>query len=241
MRALLVPEIVMFFVAQFFASFARGPVFTGQINLYGVYAYGLGPQEIAVLATLTTVFAIPISLSSGWIMDHFGRKATLVPGFAMLLVAFGFLALTAVLQVPYGFFMAAYLAVYACTSMTGGNMQTLGSDIAPAHLRGRFYGVSQTLGHFGGPVATSAFALLAATVGYWSAFVFLGLTAGSAAFILATQVRDRLRDERKAARTPEPAVAEAAASANGAHAPLDGVGVPEASGASRPVGSPDRP
>ena len=27
--------------------------------------------------------------------------------------------------------MIAYLAVYACVSMTGGNMQTLGSDIAP--------------------------------------------------------------------------------------------------------------
>jgi MFS family permease len=205
MKALLVPEIVMFFVAQFFASFARGPVFTGQINLYGTYAYDLGPQDIALLATLTTILAIPISLSSGWIMDHFGRKATLVPGFSLLLLSFLFLAGTATFQVPFGFFMAAYLCVYGCTSLTGGNMQTLGSDIAPAHLRGQFYGVSQTLGHFGGPVATTAFAVLAAIVGYWSAFVFLGATAGSAAFILATQVRDRLRDERRAAPTPDPA------------------------------------
>jgi MFS family permease len=239
MKALLVPQVIMFFVAQFFASFARGPVFTGQINLYGVYAYDMGPQEIAVLATLTTVLAIPISLSSGWIMDHFGRKATLVPGFALLTVAFGGLAVTALLHVPFGFFMAAYLAVYACTSMTGGNMQTLGSDIAPPSARGQFYGVSQTLGHFGGPVATSAFALFAATIGYWSAFAFLGFTAGSAAFILGTQVRDRLRDERKAGRTTGPAMPELAASGNGVPAASANEGVRAASSASRQVGSPD--
>jgi MFS family permease len=200
MRALLVFPVIMYMVAQFFASFARGPVFTGQINLYGAYAYDLGPQQIALLATITTAISIPISLSSGWIMDHFGRKATLVPGFTLLLLSFGFLGLTALIPVPFAVFMAAYLCVYACTSMTGGNMQTLGSDIAPANARGQFYGVSQTLGHFGGPVATSAVALLSAGIGYWSAFAFLGFTAGSAAFILGTQVPDRLRDERKLVR-----------------------------------------
>jgi MFS family permease len=241
MRALLVPEIIMFFVAQFFASFARGPVFTGQINLYGAYAYDLGPQAIALLATVTTVIAIPISLSSGWIMDHFGRKATLVPGFALLMVAFCFLAVTALLQVPFGFFIAAYLCVYACTSMTGGNMQTLGSDIAPPSLRGRFYGVSQTLGHFGGPVATSSFAVLAASIGYWAAFVFLGFTAGSAAFILGTQVRDRLRDERRAGRKTGAMAAETASARNGAPAPSESPGVSAAPRESSPVASRDRP
>jgi sugar phosphate permease len=103
--------------------------------------------------------------------------------------------------VPYELFMLAYLAVYACTSMTGGNMQTLGSDIAPPRLRGQFYGVSHTLGNIGGPLATTTFAVLSATAGYFSAFVFLGVTAGAAAFILATQVRDRIRDERRAAAT----------------------------------------
>jgi MFS family permease len=149
-------------------------------------------------------------------MDQFGRKATLVPGFTLLFVAFLFLGLTAVLHVPFGLFMIAYLCVYACTSMTGGNMQTLGSDIAPANARGRFYGVSQTLGNVGGPIATTAFALLSASAGFGAAFAFLGLTAGSAAFVLGTQVRDRLREERKAARSAvaaAPALGSAAAPA----------------------------
>jgi MFS family permease len=214
MRALLVLPVIMFFVAQLFASFARGPVFTGQLNLYGAYAYDLGPEAIAILATLTAVIGLPVSLASGWIMDHFGRKATLVPGFSLLLVSFVMLALTSVLPVPYAFFMGAYLCVYACTSLTGGNMQTLGSDIAPPSARGRFYGVSQTLGNIGGPLATTSFAVLSAALGYWSAFIFLGFTAGAAAFILGTQVRDRVREERLAARrltSAEPAPAPAPA------------------------------
>jgi MFS family permease len=195
--------------------------------------------QIALLATLTTAIAIPISLSSGWIMDHFGRKATLVPGFSLLLLSFFFLGLTAVIPVPFGVFLAAYLGVYACTSLTGGNMQALGSDIAPANARGQFYGVSQTLGHFGGPVATTAVALLSSGLGYWSAFGFLGLTAGCAAFILATQVPDRLRQERKASR----AVATSAGSNGAVPAVQDlpvAAGVAESSPPPSPVGGASR-
>ena len=188
--------VIVYFVAQFFASMSRGPIFAGQINLYGAYAYDLGPDTIGLLATAVTIVGIPISLSSGYIMDHFGRKATLVPGFALLTAALAFISITAYAHVPFELFVAAYLCVYASNSITGGNMQTLGSDIAPENARGRFYGVSHTLGSLGSPIATSGFALLSGAVGYWSAFAFLGMTAGGALFILAALVRDRLREKR---------------------------------------------
>jgi MFS family permease len=105
--------------------------------------------------------------------------------------------------------------------MTGGNMQTLGSDIAPPNARGRFYGVSQTLGNLGGPLATSAFALLSATLGYWSAFAFLGTTAAGAAFVLGTQVRDRVREQRRGIEgAPSPAAAAAAPAAGASSSAL---------------------
>jgi hypothetical protein len=44
-------------------------------------------------------------------------------------------------------------------------------------------------------------------VGYWSAFAFLGATAGSAALILGTQVRDRVREARRSSRAEAPSVA----------------------------------
>lgn len=193
-RALLIYPVLIFFVAQFLASLTRGPIFSGQLNFYAAYAYDMGPATIGLLATVVTAVGIPIGLSSGWIMDHFGRKATLVPGFSLLAVAFAFMAATAYVGWPLGTFIAAYLCVYGTNSITGGNMQTLGSDIAPAHARGRFYGLWHTLGSVGGPVSTSAFAVLASLLGYWAAFCFLGGTAVGAALILATQVRDRLRE-----------------------------------------------
>jgi MFS family permease len=193
--ALFTFQVVIFFVAQFFASLTRGPIFSGQINLYGAYAYNLSPQTIGILATIVTAIGIPITICAGYIMDRFGRKATLVPGFSLLAIALVFMSVTAYLHFPLGTFIVAYLLVSTSNGITGGNMQTLGSDLAPDNARGRFYGVWNTLGSVGSPVSTSTFALLTAGIGYWAAFGFLSVMACGAAFILGTQVRDRLREK----------------------------------------------
>jgi MFS family permease len=199
--ALWTYQVMIFFLAQFFASLTRGPIFSGQLNLYGAYAYQLGPETIGLMASAVAAFGIPISLASGWIMDRFGRKATLVPGFTLLTVTLGLLGVTAYADLPLHWFIVAYIGVYASTSVTGGNMQTLGSDIAPEKARGRFYGVWHTLGSVGGPISTSSFAVLSGLIGYWTAFCFLASAAGGAAYILGTQVRDRLREKPAAATT----------------------------------------
>jgi len=200
-RALLTYQVIIFFVAQFVASLTRGPIFSGQVNFYGAYAYNLSPQSIGILATIVTAIGIPITLCAGYIMDRFGRKATLVPGFSLLTLALIFISVTDYVGLPFKFFVIAYLCVYTSNGITGGNMQTLGSDIAPQKARGKFYGVWTTLGTFGAPTSTSLFALLSAGLGYWAAFGFLSLMALLAALILGTQVRDRLREK--------PALAEA--------------------------------
>jgi len=202
--ALLTFPVVAFFIAQVLASLTRGPIFTGQLNLYGAFAYDLNPQTIGVLATAVTAISIPISISTGHLMDRYGRKTTLVPGFTLLALAFAFMGFTAYVQLPFNVFVASYFAVYATNSITGGNMQTLGSDLAPPNARGRFYGVWQTLGSVGGPLGTSAFAALSAAAGYWVAFGFLSVTAASAAFILAFLVPERMRHEEAATGATAP-------------------------------------
>lgn len=196
--ALFTFEVVMFFIAQFLASLTRGPIFSGQLNLYGAYAYDLPPQTIGLLATIVTAVGIPISLSAGYIMDHFGRKATLVPGFSLLTLALAFISVTAYAHLSMKMFMLAYICVHTSNAITGSNMQTLGSDIAPDNARGRFYGIWNTLGSVGSPASTSIFAVLSAGMGYWTAFGFLSAMACGTAFILATQVRDRVRERRAA-------------------------------------------
>ena len=196
-RALLTYQVIIFFVAQFLASLTRGPIFSGQINFYGAYAYDLGPQTIGILATVVTAIGIPITLGAGYIMDRFGRKATLVPGFSLLTLALIFIALTDYADSSFKTFVIAYLCVFTSNGITGSNMQTLGSDIAPEKARGKFYGVWTTVGTFGAPTSTSLFAMLSAARGYWAAFGCLSVTALSTALILGTQVRDRLREKPK--------------------------------------------
>jgi MFS family permease len=132
-------------------------------------------------------------------MDHFGRKATLVPGFSLLSLALAFISITAYMHLSFEMFVLAYICVHTTNAITGSNMQTLGSDIAPDNARGRFYGVWNTLGSVGSPASTSIFAVLSAGMGYWAAFGFLGTMACGAALILGTQVRDRVRERRAAA------------------------------------------
>jgi MFS family permease len=198
-KALFTYEVIVFFVAQFLASLTRGPIFSGQLNLYGAYAYDLSPKSIGLLATIVTAIGIPISLGAGYIMDHFGRKATLVPGFSLLSLALAFISITAYMHLSFEMFVLAYICVHTTNAITGSNMQTLGSDIAPDNARGRFYGVWNTLGSVGSPASTSIFAVLSAGMGYWAAFGFLGTMACGAALILGTQVRDRVRERRAAA------------------------------------------
>ncbi|HEX9880568.1 MAG TPA: MFS transporter, partial [Candidatus Binatia bacterium] len=194
-RALLTYQVVVFFTAQVFAGLTRGPIFSGQLNLYGAYAYNLSPQTIGLLATVVTAIGIPITICSGYIMDRFGRKATLVPGFSLLMVALVFIGFMDYVKMPFQMFVLAYICVYTSNGITGGNMQTLGSDIAPEKARGKFYGVWHTIGNLGSPVSTSMFAILSAGLGYWAAFGFLGAMAFGTALILGTQVHDRLRDK----------------------------------------------
>ncbi len=192
-RALFTYQVIIFFVAQLFAGMTRGPIFSGQLNFYGAYVYQLSPQTIGVLATAVTAVGIPITICSGYIMDRFGRKATLVPGFSLLTAAMIFIGVGDYFSMPVHIFVIAYICVYAANGVTGGNMQTLGSDIAPERARGKFYGVWHTIGTVGAPASTSMFALLAGGLGFWAAFGFLGLMAAGTAFILGALVYDRLR------------------------------------------------
>ena len=194
-RELFTFQIIIFFVAQIFASLTRGPIFAGQLNFYGTYAYNMSPQTIGILATVVTAIGIPITLCAGYLMDHYGRKITLVPGFSLLEVALVFISITSYLHLSFYTFVIAYICVYLSNGITGGNMQTLGSDIAPEKARGRFFGVWRTVGTVGAPISTSLFALLSASVGYWASFGLLSATAIGTVFILATQVHDRLREK----------------------------------------------
>lgn len=179
-----------FFCAQFFASMTRGVLWGGTLLLYAAYAYNVGPQLLGGLATTSSIVAIPITLSCGYLMDRFGRKTTMVPGFVFISLGLMFLASSAQWQWSLGSFIAGFLWIHAAQAITAGSMQVLGSDMAPAVARGRFFGFWRLVGEVGGLVSPALFGLLADAVAYSAAFILLSLCALATAALLAFQVRE---------------------------------------------------
>lgn len=183
-------QFAPFFAAQFFATMSRGTLWGGTLLLYAAYVYDVGPEVLGMLSTAVVVVGIPITFYSGYLMDRFGRKTTIVPGFILIAAGFASMALTDYRGLALGAFIAAFVGVHAAQSLTSGNMQVLGADMAPESARGRFFGVwrlTSEVGHLSSP---AIFALLAESVDYATGFCFLSLSAFAAAAIVGMRVRE---------------------------------------------------
>jgi len=101
------PQMLWFLLAQVFANLTRGNI-TGIMNLYMSYQYGRSPKSLGLIASANSVIAIPIGFMTGTIMDRYGRKKTVVPGFVGLFLSGAFLAWTALDHSPFGWFLFGY-------------------------------------------------------------------------------------------------------------------------------------
>src|SRR5687768_15396806 len=88
------PQLRWFLGAQVFANMTRGNI-QGILNLYMSYEYHRSPQSLGLIASVNSIANIPIGFATGTIMDRYGRKKTVVPGFSGLAVSAAFLAFTA--------------------------------------------------------------------------------------------------------------------------------------------------
>ena len=195
---LLTVPVLTFLGAQFVGSVTRGALNNGQLHLYAVYTYNADAATIGFLATAASVLSIPIMVASGAVMDRFGRKATIVPGFSLLAATLGFVAMTAHNEWPFAIYVVGFLLVVAANNITTGNMQTLSTDIAPDHARGSFFGLSQTIVQVGHVLSPLMFAVLTDNVSAAAAFLFLGACSLSVAILVGALVRDPVRERRLA-------------------------------------------
>ena len=179
-----------FLTAQFFASMTRGVLWGGTLLLYATFAYGVGAQGLGGLATMSTMVGIPITLSCGYLMDRFGRKTTMVPGFLSMALALFFLAANASWHWGLAIFVGAFLWMHASQAVTAGSMQVLGSDMAPAHARGRFFGFWRLIGEVGGLVSPALFGFAAEHLGYSVSFAMIGLCSLTTALLLMFSVEE---------------------------------------------------
>jgi len=187
LREIVLPRLPFFGVA-FFSAMARGPIYADMLHLYAAFAYQLDAAGIGVLATTASLMGIPIGFLAGWLMDRFGRKVTMVPGFTGVTVTMLLLALTAFLQLSLIWYVVTFLAAVAAQSLTGGSVQTVGADVAPPNGRGLFLGVWRFTGQMGQTLSPLAFGFLAERTGYGSSFIFVAGAGLVTAVLLLTLV-----------------------------------------------------
>ncbi|HXQ51425.1 MAG TPA: MFS transporter [Stellaceae bacterium] len=192
LRQIVMPRLVYFGVALF-AGLTRGPVQAGLLHLYAAFAYHLGPREIGYLATGAACLSLPIGFTGGWMMDRFGRKRTMVPGFVGVTFAMAALAASAFLHLSLAWYVVLFLLGVALQALTGGSIQTVGADVAPPEARGTFLGLWRFTGQGGNALSPIMFALLADGVNYGSAFLFIAVSAATVAFLLIRFVPETRR------------------------------------------------
>jgi MFS family permease len=183
LREIVAPRLVYFGVALF-AGLTRGPVQADLLHLYAAFAYHLGPKQIGYLATSAALVSWPIGFLAGWMMDRFGRKRTMVPGFSGVTLSMTALAISAFAHLSLEWYVVLFIVGVALQSLTGGSIQTVGADVAPPEARGTFLGLWRFTGQGGSALSPIIFALLAGEVSYGSAFLFTAASAATVAFLL---------------------------------------------------------
>jgi MFS family permease len=199
---LLTFQVVVFLIIQVAAQLSRGGQDQGSLVLYAVYAYGMRPGELGLLNTVAIIFGIPVPFLTGYLMDRFGRRAVIAPGFAAYAVALVIMSLTAFFPLPMSYFLASYVLVQATAGTTGGTMQVLGTDLAPTSSKGRFFAVWRTIAQIGALIAPAAYAFLAEHVSYGVGFLYM---AGCSALVVAGVTRvlgNTMASADRADRTP---------------------------------------
>ena len=203
-RSLLQPPIPAMYTAQIMATITRGgAIGGGTIFLFGVAAYGVDTVTLGVMSSSMALVGIPLTLSAGWMMDKFGRKVTIVPGLTLLGMAMLFLAFTAAQSLPFYAFVIGFVWMQLVGSLLAGPMQTMGTDIAPAGARGRFFGVGRMVTQAGFLSNPLSFAVLTTISGFTAAFAFLAFTGVASAAVLAFFVKETLRRDSAAPDRPE--------------------------------------
>jgi MFS-type transporter involved in bile tolerance (Atg22 family) len=89
--------------------------------------------------------------------------------------------------------VVALIAVSLTQSYTGGSMQTLASDVAPADARGKFFGLWNLTGQGATFISPAAFGFIGDGFGAPAAFAFLAFTSLMASSLVGFCVTETVK------------------------------------------------
>ncbi len=189
-KALLAYPIPVMFLAQWLGMTARGGIVAGStVFVYAAYAYTeADPRTLGILSSLMAGAGIPLTFAAGYLMDRFGRKISIVPGLFLLGGAMSFLGVTSFAGLGFGYFVGGFVVLQTMNSLLTGSWQVVGSDLAPAGGRGRFFAVGRTVTQAGFATNPAVFSLCTALSGFTLALGVVGVAGMLSSLILGVFV-----------------------------------------------------
>ncbi|WP_370894559.1 MFS transporter [Janibacter sp. GXQ6167] len=152
---------------------------------------GLGGVESSVIFAIAAVIELAVVYPSGWVMDHVGRTAVVLPLMVIMSLAMALLPLAT----EYRGLLAVATLMAVGNGLGSGIVMTLGADAAPAADRAQFLGgwrLCGEVGHAAAPLfitaVTAAASLAAAALGL---ALIGGIGAGWMTWWVARQDRAR--------------------------------------------------
>lgn len=136
------------------------------VPLWGAWL-GLDLAEIGLVIGLASAFDMTLFRPVGMVMDRRGRKWTIVP--CLLVLASSLLLFPS--TTGFASFLAVALLGGVGNGLGSGAVMTMGSDLAPARLRGEFIGLWRLVCDSGAVAAPAIVGALAQAVSLAAAFV----------------------------------------------------------------------
>jgi MFS family permease len=202
-KAFLTRPILSLFTVQYLTNVTRGGIQNGSVLLlFAAYQFGVDPLELGLLRGAMAPAGIPFTFFAGYVMDRFGRKWSIVPGQTAMFISMAFMATIAFANLDWWMFVAAFVLSHLSISMLSGNMQTMGSDIAPEGARGRYFGVSRMVSETGSLSSPVSFAIFNALASFGAAFIFMAGTAFAAGTIVTFVLKETLQRGTREASPP---------------------------------------
>jgi MFS family permease len=209
LREIMVFQVIIICIVQVFVQMSRASAGNGILDLYAVYAYGVGPAILGAMAAVATAVSLPITFMAGHVMDHFGRRKTIIPGFTLVGASMMLMAYIAAAGLPLPVYVLALVFAQVSQAVTHGSMQTLAADIAPANARGKFFGLWRLIGETSTFISPVMFSFLSAHGGFPASFIYLGTSGFIAAGLTLFFVNETLKRPSQEASAPAPAASDA--------------------------------
>lgn len=165
----------------------RGP--SAIIPLYGADMLGLDVAQIGAVLSLSAAIDFSLFYTSGILMDRFGRKWAIVPGFFIQGIGLALIPFTT----SFATLVAAACVITLGNGITSGTMMTLAADLAPEDNPGPFLASWRLLGSGGMAIGPLLVGAVADIVALSSVGFVVGAAGALAAVIFARFVPETLK------------------------------------------------